>query len=53
MLNMSYNIQKFKRQLPIYKAKEEILEVVRSNETVIFVGETACGKTTQIPQVRS
>ncbi|PRD32956.1 UNVERIFIED_CONTAM: pre-mRNA-splicing factor ATP-dependent RNA helicase DEAH9 [Trichonephila clavipes] len=44
------SIQATRERLPIFKAKCEIIEAVRQNKTSIFVGETGCGKTTQIPQ---
>ncbi|XP_057325710.1 ATP-dependent DNA/RNA helicase DHX36 [Microplitis mediator] len=40
----------FRRKLPSYKMKEEILKTVDSNQVVVISGETGCGKTTQIPQ---
>ncbi|KAJ1964197.1 ATP-dependent RNA helicase [Dipsacomyces acuminosporus] len=36
--------------LPIYTAREAIIREVRKNSTVVIVGETGSGKTTQIPQ---
>lgn len=39
-----------RQALPIFPAKDRIVEEVRKAETVIIVGETASGKTTQIPQ---
>ncbi|GFY67400.1 ATP-dependent RNA helicase DHX33 [Trichonephila inaurata madagascariensis] len=44
------SIQATRERLPIFKARCEIIEAVRQNKTSIFVGETGCGKTTQIPQ---
>ncbi|GIY19392.1 ATP-dependent RNA helicase DHX33 [Caerostris darwini] len=43
-------IQGERERLPIFKAKSEIIAAVRQSKTSIFVGETGCGKTTQIPQ---
>lgn len=40
------------KQLPIRKHAEEIVEAVKTNPTVIVLGETGSGKTTQISQVR-
>lgn len=40
-----------REKLPIFAAKRELLTAISRNKTVIIVGETACGKTTQIPQV--
>ncbi|KAJ2160899.1 ATP-dependent RNA helicase [Coemansia sp. RSA 552] len=36
--------------LPIYSARKAIIEKVRAHPTVVVVGETGSGKTTQIPQ---
>ena len=39
--------------LPIYKNKEEILYLLNSPEisVIIIMGETGCGKTTQVPKI--
>ena len=39
-----------RKTLPIHAAKERLLEELTQHETVIIVGETGSGKTTQIPQ---
>ena len=39
-----------RKQLPIHAAKDRLLQELREHETVIVVGETGSGKTTQIPQ---
>ena len=39
-----------RRGLPVWHQKEEFLQVFKSNQTVILIGETGSGKTTQIPQ---
>lgn len=44
------NLLRERQALPIFPAKDRIVEEVRKAETVIIVGETASGKTTQIPQ---
>ncbi|POW07741.1 hypothetical protein PSHT_09842 [Puccinia striiformis] len=38
------------RQLPIYPGKEAIITETWNNDTIVVLGETGCGKTTQIPQ---
>ncbi|EFP87708.1 uncharacterized protein PGTG_13494 [Puccinia graminis f. sp. tritici CRL 75-36-700-3] len=38
------------RQLPIYAGKEAIINETWNNDTIVVLGETGCGKTTQIPQ---
>ena len=39
-----------RRGLPVWHQKEDFFQVLKSNQTVILVGETGSGKTTQIPQ---
>ncbi|KAJ3284564.1 putative ATP-dependent RNA helicase dhx33 [Borealophlyctis nickersoniae] len=36
--------------LPITAAKKSIVDAIRTNQSVVIVGETGSGKTTQIPQ---
>lgn len=36
--------------LPIYKYKEQLLDLIDKNQIIVLVGETGCGKTTQLPQ---
>ena len=43
-------IQRQREKLPIYASKEELVSHIEQNETVIILGETGSGKTTQIPQ---
>lgn len=44
------SIIKLKQSLPIYSYREKILNAVEANPVIILVGETGCGKTTQVPQ---
>ncbi|XP_059629455.1 pre-mRNA-splicing factor ATP-dependent RNA helicase DEAH10-like [Cornus florida] len=39
-----------RKSLPIASVEKRLLEEVRNNDTLIIVGETGSGKTTQIPQ---
>uniref|UniRef100_A0A0E0CZP9 RNA helicase n=1 Tax=Oryza meridionalis TaxID=40149 RepID=A0A0E0CZP9_9ORYZ len=39
-----------RRTLPVWQQKDDFLSVLRDNQTLILVGETGSGKTTQIPQ---
>lgn len=39
-----------RKVLPVYKHKEQLLDIVRQNQVVIIRGATGCGKTTQVPQ---
>ena len=36
--------------LPVYRVKDELLQVIRDNQVVVIVGETGSGKTTQLTQ---
>ncbi|CAO3663683.1 unnamed protein product [Umbelopsis ramanniana] len=40
----------FRKNLPVYTARDQIIKGVQENDTVVIVGETGSGKTTQIPQ---
>ena len=46
--NMSLNQQR--QRLPIFKYRNHILWLIENFSTVVLVGETGCGKSTQIPQ---
>ncbi|KAJ6575382.1 P-loop containing nucleoside triphosphate hydrolase protein [Mycena capillaripes] len=37
-------------KLPAFTAKDEFLNLLQANRVVVVVGETGCGKTTQLPQ---
>ncbi|KAI9280046.1 P-loop containing nucleoside triphosphate hydrolase protein [Sporodiniella umbellata] len=39
-----------RERLPVFKLRKEILYLLEKFQTVIVVGQTGCGKTTQIPQ---
>ncbi|KAF7302730.1 Dead deah box [Mycena chlorophos] len=39
-----------RKKLPAFSAKEDFLKMLHSNRVVVVVGETGCGKTTQLPQ---
>lgn len=40
-----------RKALPIFGARERLIQEIRANPTVIMVGETGSGKTTQLTQV--
>lgn len=44
------DIQAVRKSLPAFKQRQSFLDVVKSNQVVIVVGETGSGKTTQLPQ---
>ena len=37
-----------KKTLPVWHLKEGFLPVLQANQTIVFVGETRSGKTTQV-----
>ena len=42
-------LQDFRQRLPSWKAKEELLELIKGSQQVsVISGETGCGKTTQV-----
>jgi pre-mRNA-splicing factor ATP-dependent RNA helicase DHX15/PRP43 len=45
-----YEILEKRRELPVWQQKQEFLDTLAKNQTMILVGETGSGKTTQIPQ---
>ncbi len=45
-----FDIAKKTAQLPVAEYRDRIVETVRENQTMVLVGETGSGKTTQIPK---
>lgn len=43
-----YDILEKRRTLPVWLQKEEFLRTLKGNQTLILVGETGSGKTTQV-----
>jgi len=43
-------IRQQRRQLPIFIAQRELVKEVMDNDSLVIVGETGSGKTTQLPQ---
>ncbi|KAF8321627.1 P-loop containing nucleoside triphosphate hydrolase protein [Clavulina sp. PMI_390] len=48
--SQKYGIQDQRERLPIFKHKEKLLYCVEKHGVTIVVGQTGCGKTTQLPQ---
>lgn len=44
------SIQDQRRNLPIFEKRNKLLELIQKHKTLIILGETGSGKTTQIPQ---
>ena len=47
---VSETIRKSVKNLPIASARNKIVQAVLNNDSIIILGETGCGKTTQVPQ---
>jgi len=41
-------IKQAQKGLPIWQHKDEILEMIKTNQVVIVAGDTGCGKSTQV-----
>ncbi|XP_046400420.1 ATP-dependent DNA/RNA helicase DHX36-like [Ischnura elegans] len=41
---------KFRKKLPSFEMRDQILDLINKNQVVVVSGETGCGKTTQVAQ---
>ena len=48
--NESLALAAQRERLPIFKCRDAILYLVETRATTVLVGQTGCGKTTQVPQ---
>jgi HrpA-like RNA helicase len=39
-----------RKQLPVWEYKDKFMDLLHKHQTIVLVGETGSGKTTQIPQ---
>lgn len=44
------SIEETRKSLPMFQYRDQILDAVKEHQTLIIVGETGCGKSTQLPQ---
>lgn len=49
----SLSLEAQRKRLPIFNYRNHILYLLENKQTLVLVGETGCGKSTQIPQVRN
>ncbi|KAJ6620711.1 P-loop containing nucleoside triphosphate hydrolase protein [Mycena sp. CBHHK59/15] len=47
---LATTVQEQRRQLPIAKGKNALVQEIRANDVTVLLGETGSGKTTQVPQ---
>lgn len=45
------DLQETRKKLPVYTMRSRLLEEIKKSNTMIVLGETGSGKTTQIPQI--
>lgn len=45
-----YELLRRRKQLPVWEYKEKFMDLLQKHQTIVLVGETGSGKTTQIPQ---
>lgn len=48
--DISKSIEQQRQKLPVFQLRNHILYLCETYQTVVIVGETGCGKSTQIPQ---
>ncbi|KAH8418817.1 hypothetical protein KR222_008383 [Zaprionus bogoriensis] len=48
--NSRSSIEQDRKALPVYNCRQRILRELEANDTLLIMGETGSGKTTQIPQ---
>jgi len=46
-----YQILEARKKLPVWEQRNEFFEMLAKNQTIVLVGETGSGKTTQIPSL--
>lgn len=49
--NVSLSYEQQRQRLPIFNSRNHILYLLEKYQTLVLVGETGCGKSTQLPQV--
>ncbi|RVE42253.1 hypothetical protein evm_013095 [Chilo suppressalis] len=45
------NMQEARKRLPVLMVRSRLIQEIRNNLTMILIGETGSGKTTQVPQI--
>ncbi|KAJ9594471.1 hypothetical protein L9F63_014083, partial [Diploptera punctata] len=48
---VSLSLEKQRERLPVFRNRNHILYLLEKFQTLVLVGETGCGKSTQVPQV--
>jgi len=48
--NPNLDIESQRRRLPVFKSKNSLFYLLENYQVVVVVGETGCGKSTQLPQ---
>ena len=48
---VSLSLEQQRERLPVFRNRNHILYLLEKFQTLVLVGETGCGKSTQVPQV--
>ncbi|XP_023346094.1 probable ATP-dependent RNA helicase DHX35 [Eurytemora carolleeae] len=48
--NPGLHLDAQRQKLPVYKTKHSLFYLLEKHQVVVVVGETGCGKSTQLPQ---
>ncbi|KAF9646866.1 P-loop containing nucleoside triphosphate hydrolase protein [Thelephora ganbajun] len=49
-MSVTLSLQAQRQQLPIFQHRDKLLRAIETHAVLIVVGQTGCGKTTQLPQ---
>jgi ATP-dependent RNA helicase DDX35 len=49
--HVSLSLEQQRERLPVFRNRNHILYLLEKFQTLVLVGETGCGKSTQVPQV--
>jgi ATP-dependent RNA helicase DDX35 len=49
--HVSLSLEQQRERLPVFRNRNHILYLLEKFQSLVLVGETGCGKSTQVPQV--
>jgi len=49
--NIALSYEQQRQRLPIFNCRNHVLYALEKYQTLVLVGDTGCGKSTQVPQV--
>ncbi|CAG8742631.1 7040_t:CDS:2, partial [Ambispora leptoticha] len=48
LLQIAANLKSFRKELPIWKERDLIIDSIRNNDTIVIIGEMGSGKSTRM-----